>query len=100
MKELGYDERGKPVMRAKLKALKWGIPSAAFLRSSWEYFSGNQAKPRANLILPQLFKENSEALAVWKLRVVFPLSGLKEKLIKIGAKVVRPCRDVRMGFDA
>src|SRR5260370_35723172 len=24
IKELGYDERGKPVARAKLKALKWG----------------------------------------------------------------------------
>ena len=25
IKELGYDERGKPVARAKLKALKWGL---------------------------------------------------------------------------
>ena len=25
MKELGYDERGKPGARAKLKALKWGL---------------------------------------------------------------------------
>jgi len=25
VKELGYDERGKPVARAKLKVLKWGI---------------------------------------------------------------------------
>jgi hypothetical protein len=24
VKELGYDERGKPLARAKLKALKWG----------------------------------------------------------------------------
>ena len=24
IKELGYDERGKPVARAKLKAMKWG----------------------------------------------------------------------------
>jgi hypothetical protein len=24
IKELGYDERGKPLVRAKLKALKWG----------------------------------------------------------------------------
>lgn len=24
-KELGYDERGKPGMRGKLKALKWGL---------------------------------------------------------------------------
>jgi hypothetical protein len=24
VKELGYDERGKPVVRAKLKSLKWG----------------------------------------------------------------------------
>ena len=24
IKELGYDERSKPVLRAKLKALKWG----------------------------------------------------------------------------
>jgi hypothetical protein len=24
IKELGYDERGKPMVRAKLKALKWG----------------------------------------------------------------------------
>ncbi len=24
IKELGYDERGKPLARAKLKALKWG----------------------------------------------------------------------------
>lgn len=24
VKELGYDERGKPALRAKLKALKWG----------------------------------------------------------------------------
>jgi hypothetical protein len=27
IKELGYDERGKPVARAKLKALKWGQQS-------------------------------------------------------------------------
>jgi len=27
MKELGYDERGKPGERAKLKALKWGQQS-------------------------------------------------------------------------
>jgi hypothetical protein len=25
IKELGYDERGKPVARAKLKALKWEL---------------------------------------------------------------------------
>jgi hypothetical protein len=25
IKELGYDERGKPVARAKLKAMKWGL---------------------------------------------------------------------------
>ena len=25
IKELSYDERGKPVARAKLKALKWGL---------------------------------------------------------------------------
>jgi hypothetical protein len=25
VKELGYDERGKPLARAKLKALKWGL---------------------------------------------------------------------------
>jgi hypothetical protein len=25
MKELSYDERGKPVARAKLKSLKWGL---------------------------------------------------------------------------
>lgn len=25
MKELGYDERSKPVARAKLKSLKWGL---------------------------------------------------------------------------
>jgi hypothetical protein len=25
IKELGYDERGKPGVRAKLKALKWGL---------------------------------------------------------------------------
>ena len=25
VKELGYDERGKPGLRAKLKAMKWGL---------------------------------------------------------------------------
>jgi hypothetical protein len=38
VKELGYDERGKPGVRAKLKALKWGQqggkPTAETVRES------------------------------------------------------------------